>query len=162
MTTAPVPATAGPYRVVDKLGTETTDGLVIACSDRRFRRPTEHFLFKHLGLGNYDLIAVPGGVYMLAFPDVLPKQLKVGLRMVKFLMKSHLPPRIVLIAHQDCGRYLDGFASRLGRQGFSLAGRQKEDLGSACAQLGELFPTAQVEAFFAAVTEGDAVEFQPL
>ena len=148
-------------RVSGKLGGEATDGLLITCSDRRFRRPVEHFLFKELGLGNYDVFAVPGGVYMLSFADILPKQLKVGMQMVKFLVKNHTPPRIVLVAHEGCTRYREGFASMLGRTGFSLADKQKEDLRGFSAELGEMFPEARIEAYYAAVENGDTVRFEP-
>jgi hypothetical protein len=145
--------------VSGKLGPETTDGLVICCSDRRYRRPMEHFLYKELGLGNYDMIAVPGGVYMLSFADVLPKQLKLGMHMVKFLVKRHLPPRIILIAHKDCGRYREGFASWLQRPGFSVAEKQKKDMQTVAADLSQRFSSLSVESFYASADQGDAVLF---
>jgi hypothetical protein len=147
------------YRVSGKLGAETTDALVICCSDRRYRRPMEHFLYKDLGLGNYDLIAVPGGVYMLSFADVLPKQLKLGMQMVKFLVNGHLPPRIILIAHKGCSRYREGFASWLQRPGFSVEEKQKRDLQNVAADLSERFSGLPVEGFYAGPGDGDAVVF---
>jgi hypothetical protein len=164
---APAPATAeaagtdpaAGYRVAGKLGPETTDALVICCSDRRYRRPMEHFLYKDLGLGNYDLIAVPGGVYMLSFADVLPKQLKLGMQMVKFVMKAHVTPRIVLVAHKDCGRYREGFGSWLRRPGFSLEEKQKHDMQTVSASLAEMFPGIQIDAFYASPGEGDSIVF---
>jgi len=160
-TPAPPEAKAGGvvFRVGGKLGPETTDALVICCSDRRYRRPTEHFVFKHLGLGNYDLIAVPGGVYMLSFPAILPKQLKLSMNMVKFLMQAHLPPRIVLIAHEQCGRYQEGFASWLRRPGFSLAEKQLHDLRVVAESLRAAFPGVPVGAFYAHQDTGETVAF---
>jgi hypothetical protein len=159
---APVAADRAPaveYRVSGKLGPETTDALVIGCSDRRYRRPMEHFLYKDLGLGNYDLIAVPGGVYMLSFAEVLPKQLKLGMQMVKYLMKAHLTPRIVLVAHRDCGRYREGFGSWLRRPGFSLEEKQKHDMQAVASGLSETFPGLPVDAFYASPGDGDTVVF---
>lgn len=147
------------WRIPGKLGLEETDALVICCSDRRYRRPMEHFLFKELGLGNYDILAVPGGVYMLSFASVLPKQLKVGMRMVKFIVKNHLVPRIVLIAHKDCGRYREGFASWVNRPGFDVVEKQKRDLAETAVALREAFPKLQVDAFFARDDIGDSVTF---
>jgi hypothetical protein len=145
--------------VAGKLGAETTDALVICCSDRRYRRAMEHFLFKDLGLGNYDVIAVPGGVYMLSFAEVLPKQLKLGMQMVKFVVKSHLPPRIVLIAHKDCGRYREGFGSWLRRPGFSLDEKQKHDLQAVATDLRKTFAGVPVEGFYASPGDGESVVF---
>jgi hypothetical protein len=119
----------------------------------------EHFLYKTLNLGNYDVIAVPGGVYMLSFADVLPKQLKLGMQMVKFLVKRHLPPRIVLVAHQNCGRYQEGFGSWLRRPGFSLEEKQRSDLQSVGSALNEAFPELPVEGYYAGSAGGDSVVF---
>lgn len=119
----------------------------------------EHFLYKGLGLGNYDLIAVPGGAYMLSFADILPKQLKVGMQMVKFLVKQHVPPRIVLIAHRDCGRYREGFSSWLRRPGFSLEDKQRHDLEAVAADLAETFSGVPVDSYYAAPGDGDSVVF---
>jgi hypothetical protein len=119
----------------------------------------EHFLYKELQLGNYDLIAVPGGVYILSFADVLPKQLKLGMQMVKFLVKRHLPPRIVLIAHHECGRYREGFGSWLRRPGFSLEEKQRRDVQAVAADLSEAFPDLPVEGYYAIPADGDSVEF---
>jgi hypothetical protein len=153
------PAPAAGYRVSGKIGAETTDALVICCSDRRYRRPMEHFLYKDLGLGNYDIIALPGGVYMLSFAEVLPKQLKLGMQMVKFVVKSHMPPRIVLVGHKDCGRYREGFGSWLKRPGFSLEEKQKHDMHAVAANLSETFSGVPVDAFYASPGDGESVVF---
>lgn len=155
------PASAGAlYRAGARLSPEKTDALVLTCSDRRFRPAVEEFLSRHLGLANYDTIAVPGGVYMLSFADALPRNLKVGMRMLKFVLKNHTPPRIVLIAHQNCSRYREGFASRLRRPGFSLEQQQKRDLKEVGAELQEAFDWVQVKTYFARIVDGDAVEFE--
>jgi hypothetical protein len=152
-------AASGEFRVSEKLGSEKTDALVISCSDRRYRRPMEQFLDQHLGLANYDLIAVPGGVYMLSFADALPKQLKVGMQMVKFMVKGHTPAAIVLVAHEGCARYRDGFGAWLRRPGFSLVEKQKHDLRTVASSLREAFPGLPVHAYYAANDVGDSVLF---
>ena len=150
------------WRVAGKLGPEKTDALVISCSDRRYRRPMEHFLFKELGLENYDLLAVPGGVYMLSFATVLPKQLKLGMQMVKFIVKNHLVPRIVLIAHKDCGRYREGFASWMRRPDFDIVDKQKHDLQETVEVLRDAFKDVRVDAYYAEEDIGDSVTFRPV
>jgi hypothetical protein len=155
--------TAGPgaaYRASVKLGPEQTDALILMCSDRRYRAACEDFAQKHLGLTNYDIVAVPGGAYMLSFADALPKNLKVGMRMLKFLLKNHLPPRIVLIAHQDCARYQEGFLSWLRKPGFSLEQQQKRDLTEVAAELRDAFDWTRVESFYARQADGDSVDFE--
>jgi hypothetical protein len=138
-----------------------TDGLVIMCSDRRYRAPAEEFVREHLKLSNYDVMALPGGVYLLSFADSLPKNLKLGMRMLKFLVKNHLPPRIVLIGHANCSRYREGFASWLKRPDFSLELKQRHDLQAVARELREVFPGVQVESYFAHAGLDDAVDFEP-
>ncbi len=167
MTSAPASAQSGTqprpeFQASSKLGPEKTDAVVIACSDRRYRQPMDEFLSRGLGIANYDLIAVPGGAYILSFADVLPKQLKLGMQMVKLLMRNHLPPRIVLVAHQDCSRYREGFTTWLRRPGFSLEEKQRHDLISVSASLRDAFPDAAVQAFFAKSHAGDSVVFEPV
>jgi hypothetical protein len=79
--------------------------------------------------------------------------------MVKFIVERHAPPRIVLIAHENCGRYREGFSSWLRRPGFSLAEKQQHDLRSVAESLRETFPQIPVDAFYAYADSGDAVAF---
>jgi hypothetical protein len=130
------------------------------CSDRRYRAASEEFVTQHLRIASYDLVAVPGGAYVISFADALPKQLKVGMRMLRFLVKNHEPRRIVLIAHQDCARYMEGFASFLRRPGFKLEDKQRHDLAAAAKDLTEAFPGLAIETYFARHAGGEAVEFE--
>jgi hypothetical protein len=79
--------------------------------------------------------------------------------MLKFILKNHTPPRIVLIAHQDCSRYREGFMSWLRKPGFSLEDQQKRDLTQVGAELRDAFEWARVETYFARPA-GDTVEFE--
>jgi hypothetical protein len=142
----------------DKLGPEATDALVICCSDRRIQEPVRHFLSGKLGLTNYDLLAMPGGVYVLS-ADVAPEQTEMALGMATFLVEAHLPPRIVLIAHQDCGRYLKAAESWETPPGFSLGERQRRDLLLAVALLREKLPGLPISAFFQSHDSADITEF---
>ena len=135
------------------LGPEATDALVITCSDRRFRRPVEAFLSTGLGLHNYDIIAVPGGVYALVSSD--SDEDGPGMTMMRFLVGHHTPKRAVLIAHEACARYATTYASEIG----SLEDRQVEDLRSAGARISEAFSTIEVSAYFGRVENFSNVSF---
>ncbi len=152
-----VSSTASSYRTRAFVGDAVPGALVIACSDSRFREATNEFLSQHLMLHSWESIAVPGGAYMLSFAEALPKQLKVGMRMVKGALKDRGSSRIVLIGHQDCARYLEGFSSYLRRAGFSIEEKQKRDLRAVSKDLGESFSGTQVEAYFARIDSGVAV-----
>ena len=156
---------AGPsvvYRARANAGPAASDALVLVCSDSNFQEPVREFLTEHLKLGQWDAISVPGGAYMLSFADVLPKQLKVGMRMLKGVMKDRGPSRIVLIGHEGCSRYLDAFETHLNRLGFSLADKQRRDLQSVSSDLRESFRSTSVEAYYAAAGPDGAVEFERL
>jgi hypothetical protein len=133
------------------------EALVIACSDGRFREATNEFLDRYLMLRSWEVISVPGGAYMLSFAEALPKQLKVGMRMVKGVLKDRGPSRIILVGHEDCARYVEGFASRLRRGDFSLAEKQQRDLMAVSRELAETFNGTRVEAYFASLQAGSAV-----
>jgi hypothetical protein len=99
---------------------------------------------------------------MLSFAEVLPKQLKVGMRMMKFVMQASAPSRIIVINHEGCKRYLEAFHSQLSRLGFSLKDKQRRDLESVARDLRDAFPSASVEAYYAAMGAGGAVDFERL
>jgi hypothetical protein len=150
------------YRARAGRGAGNSDALVLLCSDGDFQAAFQEFLSLHLKLERWDAITVPGGAYMLSFADVLPKQLKVGMRMLKAVMKDRGPSRIVLIGHDGCSRYLEAFATHLTRFGFSLADKQRRDLRSVCEDLQQTFRQARVEAYFASSGTDGAVEFERL
>ena len=141
---------------------QPSDALVLMCSDRRFQEPFREFLTLHLGLKGWDSIAAPGGAYMLSFADVLPKQLKVGMRMMRFVMQASAPSRIIVINHEGCKRYLEAFNSQLSRFGFSLKDKQRRDLESVARDLRDAFPGARVEAYYAAIEPSGSVDFERL
>ncbi|HEU0074360.1 MAG TPA: carbonic anhydrase [Dehalococcoidia bacterium] len=137
-----------------------SEALVLMCSDRRFQTAFHEFLSQHLHLGRWDSITTPGGAYMLSFAEVLPKQLKVGMRMLKFVMQASTPSRIIVINHEGCKRYLEAFHSQLNRLGFSLKDKQRRDLESVARDLRGAFPAATVEAYYASIGTGQTVEFE--
>jgi hypothetical protein len=157
----PAPTSAGAvYKTTVRVGPEKTDALVVMCSDRRYRAAAEEFLARGLGLTNYDVFGVPGGVYMLSFADALPKQLKVGMRLLKFVLENHTPPRVVLIAHEGCSRYREGFSSFLRRPGFTIEGKQRHDLNQVASELRETFSWIKVETFYARETDDESVSLE--
>jgi hypothetical protein len=97
---------------------------------------------------------------MLSFAEALPKQLKVGMRMLEFVIRQHVPPLVVLVAHQNCSRYREGFSTWLRRPGFSLDEKQRDDLRSVARELRETFPRVTVDAFFATPLPDESVTFQ--
>lgn len=162
MTSEGTPAGGLAYTTSTKLTEQPSDALVVMCSDRRFQEAYREFLSQGLGLARWDAIVVPGGGYMFSFAEVLPKQLKVGTRMVKFMMQASHPARIVLINHERCIRYYEAFRSQMGKAGFSLPDKQKRDLQSVARDLREAFPDAVIDAFYASVGPDDSVGFERL
>ena len=148
------------YRAQTKRNEGPADALVLTCSDGDFQAAFQEFLADYLALRRWDAITVPGGAYMLSFADVLPKQLKVGMRMLKAIMRKPGPSRIVLIGHEGCSRYLESFANHLNRFGFSLTDKQRRDLRSVASSLRDEFRGASVEAYFASAGPDGSIEFE--
>lgn len=80
-----VPASRGPRRAV-----------VVACSDHRFQEPLRDLLAAEGLLGRAEILLWPGGSSALAGPD--------GGRILDAveLAAGAQPPRIILVAHQEC------------------------------------------------------------
>ncbi len=150
------------YTTSAKVTDAPSDALVLMCSDRRFQEPFREFLTTHLNLQRWDAISTPGGAYMLSFADVLPKQLKVGTRMVKFMMSVSHPTRIIVINHEGCVRYMEAFHSQLSKFGFSLPDKQRRDLLSVAKDLREAFPNTTVEPYYAALAPDGSCGFERL
>jgi hypothetical protein len=133
---------------------ETSNTVVIHCSDPRFQLPIQDFLRSRLGLARYALIAVPGGPQFLTLTAYLPKFAWVGWRWVKFVMDLSPVRRVILIAHEDCRWYLDG---RFG-QDPDTHKKQLRDLAAVSAALRERFGNLAVECYYARF-EGGRVAF---
>ncbi len=150
------------YTTGTKVTDAPSDALVLMCSDHRFQEAFREFLSTHLGLQRWDALATPGGAYMLSFAEVLPKQLKVGTRMVKFMMQFSQPSRIIVINHEGCKRYLEAFHSQLSKFGFSLPDKQRRDLQSVAKDLRDAFPSATVEPYYATLAPDGTCGFERL
>jgi hypothetical protein len=131
--------------------------LVMHCSDPRYQPHFQEFLEKGLGLPHYALIAVPGGPHCLTLSEHLPKFAWAGWRWVKVMEQVAKPPRIILIAHDDCRWYLSvGFVSGA----TSLRERQIADMKTARTELLERFG-APVELYYARL-DGEHAVFESL
>ncbi len=127
--------------------------LVIHCSDPRYQPHFQEFLLKHLKLGRYALVAVPGGSQFLTLSEYLPKFSWTGWRWLKFLKDAASPHRVILIAHDDCLWYKD---ARFFHHTGPLKERQIADLARIRRELEERFPGTAVESYYARLEEGRA------
>lgn len=115
---------------------ESVDGLVIHCSDPKWRKTFEKFLEEELGLKHYALIAIPGSVSSVSVEMALPKRLKVLKDYMEFMVEHGKPPRLVIINHDGCRMYkkLERFFRHPAEQ------QQMEDLAKAAGLFKRLFP----------------------
>ncbi len=138
---------------------QKTETLVIHCSDYRFQKVFDQFLFEGLRLVSFDRLAFPGGPQFFSTPLHLPKFEWAGKKWMQFLKEKHGLKEIICIAHEDCGWYKEvvvgGFKFDI------LKIRQKDDLCRAEEVLQKMFPGIKVRLFFAHLKqEGNNVEFE--
>lgn len=72
-----------------------TDALVVTCIDYRLQHMLDTWIKQHLGYGNYNRVALAGGVKNW---DVIFTQIEMSRRV-------HHITRVVLINHEDCRAY---------------------------------------------------------
>lgn len=148
------------YRCAEPHGAQSkSECLVIACNSFRFLRQTQEFLFGALGLNDYDLMAVPGGVQWLALPDLLPKHNKVARGVAEYVVNKHGIKRAVCIAHEGCSAYRD--EGTLGALAHMLTGKnvfehQVEQLRRVGRNLKTWFGV-ETELYYASVDDGAVV-----
>jgi hypothetical protein len=130
---SPFPYTAAP-----------ASSAVLFCSDGRLGEHIDEFMGHALRIDGFDRVAVPGGAASLAGRWATWGEEKALGKQLRFLIEAHELRRLVLVAHQECGHYLQ----RLGLQGQAAEQRQFADLGRAAQRLRRLAPVLQVEAFF--------------
>jgi hypothetical protein len=161
------PASSGEavFRSTIPFAAETqADALVIACNSFLYLHQTLEFVQKGLGVDQYDLVAVPGGVQWLALPEVLPKHSRVARWAVEFLVRKHSLRRVIGIAHQGCSAYADdGTLASLAHlaTGKSVREHQFEHLRRAGQDLAAALRVG-VELFYASVDATGAVVFHRL
>jgi hypothetical protein len=81
----------------------TADACVISCFDARFETAIRKFL-KRSGIQVFDHVKIPGSAKALAAPECDGDRDFV-LRMVGTSIRLHTPPRLLMLAHNDCGAY---------------------------------------------------------
>lgn len=82
--------------------------LVVHCGDPRFQEPIRRFLTEELGLKSVDYVplVVGGGVAPLTEPFTIPKDAKYVREQMQFYAEHFGSiQRVVLINHEDCGKY---------------------------------------------------------
>ncbi|HWB86765.1 MAG TPA: carbonic anhydrase [Bryobacteraceae bacterium] len=114
----------------------TADACVITCYDARFDAAIRQFL-KRRGILTFDQIKIAGGPKVLGAPDSESDRTFV-LSMIGISQRLHHPPRLLLIAHKDCGAYPGVSRERIA-----------EDVQSAAAFLRAQQLSLSVETYFA-------------
>ena len=128
----------------------------VYCSDGRFGDQCDQFLHHHLGLPNYDRIALPGGPAALAGHVEATIDRQAILDDLRFLIDAHRLRRVVLIAHEGCAFY----AQRLGLSPEAARRAQHDDLHCVATMLRAIAPLERVETYLACVA-GERVRFEP-
>ena len=105
-----------------------TDAVVAHCIDFRLQGYLNRWLDEYLGNGNYDRVALAGGV--LDFETILAQ--------VKIAVRLHEIKKVILINHEDCGAY-----GAVGNYE-----RHKADLEEAERKVEALFPHLDVEIYY--------------
>ena len=104
------------------------DALIVTCFDFRFQPHIDRWIEANLEPGNYDRVAIAGGVKDW---DAVHRQVVLGRRL-------HGVERIVLVNHEDCMAY--------GEEG--TLKRHRLDLKLARERIQEQYPELKVELYF--------------
>jgi hypothetical protein len=79
------------------------DACVLSCFDYRFEIAMRKF-FKRSGIEAVDHIKIPGSAKALAAPD-RDSDRDFVLSMVRTSIRLHVPSRMLILGHNDCGAY---------------------------------------------------------
>lgn len=104
------------------------EALIVHCMDYRLQKHLNDWLERNIGAGNYDRVAIAGGVL-----DIYPV-----LKHVELAVQLHKIKRVILVNHEDCGAY--GEAGTLERH--------QADLLNAERKIQALFQDLVVEKYF--------------
>lgn len=120
--------------------------VALYCSDGRFGDQIDDFLHHHLGLPNYDRVALPGGPAWLRFRgNGSLGQYALVRDQIDFLVQAHGLHRAVLIAHYGCAYYL----RKHGRDADGVLAQQIEDLHDGARTLRIAYPSVEIETYLA-------------
>lgn len=125
-----------------------SQALVIACSDPRFRKSTEHFVEQHLNLERFDPLFLPGGPATILMTS---SSFFVVRAYVEMLHQLHVFKKIVGIAHRHCGYYRMRYPNHSESE---LNVQQWQDLQSFGKEIVRLVPDAKTEWYFADPRDG--------
>lgn len=106
----------------------TCTALVISCIDFRIQRCVEEWARKNLGEGNYDRVALAGGVKNR---DVILGQVDISVRL-------HGIKKVILMNHEDCGAYGDE----------GTEAKHKEDLSEAAEVTRAKYPMLEIQTYY--------------
>ncbi len=127
---------------------ERVHAVAIYCSDGRYGDAIDEFLHRHLGLPNYDRLAIAGGPAWLS--GMVRDQLD-------FLVGAHALRRAVLIAHYGCAYYLHRHMG----DADGVLPIQIQDLHDAAGTLRNWHSALRIEAYLARAA-GGRVQFEPI
>jgi hypothetical protein len=142
--------------------------LVLACSDGRLQEQVDAFLFKHLHIGHYDRLYLPGGPGALAYGGGESGRAAQHRRECRFLIQAHAIKRVVLLFHgpaeggpelaicADYQRKLPGITAR------QIRIQQEADVVELVRWRAEWAGQAQLQAFRSEVTADQQVRFAAL
>jgi hypothetical protein len=129
--------------------------IVIHCSDPRYQPHFQDFLRRGLGLTNYGLIAIPGGVEHLSPSEKSDMLRSQGSAWFDFMTKLMAAERCILIGHADCRWYV---VNRIETDESQLKEHKLRDLVAVREMLRRRFPGVSVELYFAEI-EGQQASF---
>jgi hypothetical protein len=135
---------------------ERVHAVALYCSDGRYGDAIDEFLHCHLGLPNYDRLAIAGGPAWLTYRSSASLIQHGMVRdQLDFLVQAHGLRRAVLIAHYGCAYYLHRHMGDA-EAAFAI---QIQDLHEAAATLGNWYSELRVETYVARAGGGH-VEFE--
>jgi carbonic anhydrase-like protein len=134
---------------------ERVQAVAVYCSDGRYGDQIDAFLHQHLGLPNYDRLAIVGGPAWLGFRSSASiSQYGLMRDQLDFLVHVHGLRRVVLLAHYGCAYYLRRHVG----DADSVLPTQIQDLRDAARTIRNWYTTLQVETYLARA-EGGRVDF---
>lgn len=143
------------YECPVSFNSQRVQAAAVYCSDGRYGEQFDDLLHNALGLPRYDRLAVPGGAACLARHFKTFREEEGVTEQLRFLIEVHELKRIVLVAHQDCGFYLE----RLRVSPLQLESQQRDDMRKAVQRVRSLGWNLAVDAWFAR-RHREAVRFE--
>jgi carbonic anhydrase len=140
------------YRVVDVVPRT----IVVHCLDSRFKLAHDRFIKEELGLGTFDFMAIQiaGGAGVLARQKEMVNCFWSVTGQLDYFTKHLDIDRIILISHQDCGRY-----KQLKTAGQARDDAERQDLTKALEIVSRAYH-AKVYAYYASFSNDGEIVFE--